>query len=253
MMTRLVLLAAMELVLIEGAYECESAVKKLKNGTATNWCRREICSDTDCCERDTAKCGGDLLMTCPLGKTYTVGAAGKNANECCTVDQNKCSSLTCGEGYKAKAGKENYFCVSPKCSDTEDSACCEVKEYLNCSDVVCADIKDDGKSLFENRIGTTATYSAHLSEALKGVSCCKLNQQYCIAHMLTLSCPDGKRMKFEKEGKTVEECCVEKAVTCASFTKQDIKVSFVQRSAKAWWVFSFAVCAVQTLLHARHH
>jgi hypothetical protein len=125
---------------------------------------------TNCCEKDTTKCGGNTVV-CASGKyldSTKAGMAG-GANDaarktaCCTADAT-CAMATCGPGMKAKTSAAAMKCGSTAASCLP-ATCCE-KDTAKCggNTVVCA----SGKYLDS----TKADMAGGANDAARKTACC---------------------------------------------------------------------------------
>jgi hypothetical protein len=153
---------------------------KAKTNAATLYCASTVggCTNANCCDSDTTKCGG-TNVACGANQYKDAsknGVTGTTAALCCT-NQAACSTLTCAAGYKQKTG--TLYCATNACSATTDSGTCCEGDTTKCggTNVACGanQYKDTAKN------GVTGTTAA---------LCCT-NQAACS----TLTCPAGYKQK----------------------------------------------------------
>jgi hypothetical protein len=237
---------------------------------------------TNCCEKDTTKCGGNTVV-CGSGKYQDptkAGMAGVNdaagKTACCAVKA-KCAAATCAAGKKPKASANAMECASNAASCSQ-STCCE-KDTTKCggNTITCG----SGKYQDPTKAGTAGVNdaagiaaccavkakcaaatcaagkkpkaSANATECASNAAlcsqstCCEKDTTKCGGN--TITCESTQSMKAaDTAGTTKAQCCMTKPVapimaTCDSFKKTPVTAG-AQKTAMS---LLFAVAGVVAL------
>merc|ERR1719476_582116 len=113
---------------------------KLKTNAAAIYCASATCSNANCLDLDTTKCGG-VVVTCTTANTYydssKAGVAhGSDHNANCCSTKALCNTLTCSAGYKSKTNAASTYCSSKTCTIATDGATCCDADTTKCGGVV---------------------------------------------------------------------------------------------------------------------
>lgn len=111
---------------------------------ATKRCATSKCEATECCMKDTAKCGG-ATVTCPAthykdtAKNTNAVGADKGVTACCTAKA-MCDSSACNPGFTLRSDDCKKMCATKTCSKVTDNAACCTPIVHQCHakpDVAC--------------------------------------------------------------------------------------------------------------------
>jgi len=195
------------------------------------------CSEAQCCETDTTKCGG-VSLSCPAGKYSPdkTKAIGNDANTvCCTANKNTCTGFTCAaaSGRKLKASPADTVCAGDGAGSCDDAQCC-IDDPAKCAGiggVTCPSHRWQNPTL--NGVDATA--------GTKNTVCCEdralCSQSQCDVGMATKKqvCTKGSN----KQECTNCDCCESNPGLCGSISPvQCSSTNHFWDSAKANVVFT---------------
>lgn len=193
---------------------------KITAASCTNCCKTK-----DICANMVVACGADKVLDPALAGTATTSA--DKVTNCCVAEA-KCDGMTCGTGWKDKAGKATIKCGAKACLPIQ---CCDVNVETCAGHIAVGNTcleADEDSSVWMVDTTKDATALTTLQWGMFTATCCT-NKKTCEGQAaLSTGCnwatqyvaPSSKSTSVTAVADWKTNCCTDKptANKCAGFT-----------------------------------